>query len=379
MKKIFLTIILLIWGGLYIKAQDQLVEGELSFKVVNNNGSTVTIKSELVSPDCWDSDNSRPHIHYLTQLYTGGTQITSLTNTWKEFAICFDQNTYPDSLTFGLGYYKFSVRVNNVLKDYFYIDYRTSVLPEDFIKLGQSSDIQIDFDVAAGKLYYLYTQNEFSTYTTIWDEKAHITNSKSELELYLTVSNQNNNPYLEWNEYYDPNILGYNIYRKISLGAGGSQTNVIFTTSTSFLDENFEIGSPKTPGYDQVEYWIEAKISSSQESLEGNHVQVVGTSIIQWKNSAEKSDRDLRYSLNQNYPNPFNPITTIEFTLEKNSIVSLRVFDILGREITSIINEMLEAGIHQVEFNGGNLKSGIYFYEMQVGNFRDVKKFILRK
>ena len=163
------------------------------------------------------------------------------------------------------------------------------------------------------------------------------------------------------------------------MGAGGTQTNVIFTTSTSYLDEDFSFGPPKDPGDDQVEYWIKAKISSTEESLEGNHVICIGTSIIQWKISNEESNEDLSYDLKQNYPNPFNPVTTIEFTLKESSVVSLRVFDILGREVKSVINEMLEAGIHQVEFNGGDLESGIYFYEIQAGNFRDVKKLILLK
>jgi hypothetical protein len=160
---------------------------------------------------------------------------------------------------------------------------------------------------------------------------------------------------------------------------GGNYTNVIFTTSTSYLDINFYIPPPKEPGNDLAEYWIKAKISPTEESLEGNHVQVGGTSIIQWKISDKERTDNLTYSLNQNYPNPFNPVTTIEFTLKESSIVSLRVFDILGREVKLILNEMLEAGIHQLEFNGSDLESGIYFYEMQAGNFRDVKKFVLLK
>jgi hypothetical protein len=144
------------------------------------------------------------------------------------------------------------------------------------------------------------------------------------------------------------------------------------------LDEDFYIEPPKTPGDDEVEYWIKAKIFSTQESLEGNHWSIVGTSLLQWKNSAKESN-DLYYNLKQNFPNPFNPVTTIGFTLKESSIVSLRVFDILGREVKTIINERLEAGIHQAEFDGGNLESGVYFYEIQANNFRDVKKLILLK
>jgi hypothetical protein len=267
--------------------------------------------------------------------------------------------------------------VNGIVKDYFYIDYRTSDLPENF-NSGGMGDINITFNISDGKFYYYLTQTLFPVTTSIWEEKEWIEHITTELELYLTVSKQNNNPYLEWNEYNNPNILGYNIYRKITMH-GGSFTNVIFTTSTSYLDEDFYIPPPKEPGYDLVEYWIKAKISSTEESLEGNHVQVGGTSIIQWKISDKERTDDLTYSLNQNYPNPFNPRTTIAFSLRENSLVTLKVFDILGREVAVLVNGVLTAGNHQVQFDGNRLESGVYFYEIRAGNFRDVKKLILTK
>ena len=85
------------------------------------------------------------------------------------------------------------------------------------------------------------------------------------------------------------------------------------------------------------------------------------------------------YRLNQNYPNPFNPTTTISFTIPTTSNVSLKVFNILGKEVATIINETKIAGNYSVKFNAGGLSSGIYFYQLTTENFTATKKFTLLK
>jgi photosystem II stability/assembly factor-like uncharacterized protein len=85
------------------------------------------------------------------------------------------------------------------------------------------------------------------------------------------------------------------------------------------------------------------------------------------------------YSLSQNYPNPFNPITRIQYSIPKASLVILKVYDILGIEVTTLVNEEKPAGNYEVKFNGNDLPSGIYFYSIQTRNFLDTKKFILLK
>ncbi len=85
------------------------------------------------------------------------------------------------------------------------------------------------------------------------------------------------------------------------------------------------------------------------------------------------------YSLSQNYPNPFNPVTKIDFALPKTGIVKLVVYDLLGAEVTTLVNENMQAGFHNVTFNGDNLASGVYFYRITAGEFTDVKKMLLIK
>jgi hypothetical protein len=85
------------------------------------------------------------------------------------------------------------------------------------------------------------------------------------------------------------------------------------------------------------------------------------------------------FTLFQNYPNPFNPTTTISYLLPKNGLVALKVFDILGIEVASLVNETQEAGSYSVIFNASQLPSGIYFYTLTSVNFMATKKLILLK
>ncbi|HMQ79640.1 MAG TPA: M14 family zinc carboxypeptidase [Ignavibacteria bacterium] len=87
----------------------------------------------------------------------------------------------------------------------------------------------------------------------------------------------------------------------------------------------------------------------------------------------------LVYSLEQNYPNPFNPATVIKYQIPKASNVKISIFDILGKEVASLINGRVEAGYHQVEFDGSNFASGLYLYKIEAEGFTDVKKMILVK
>jgi hypothetical protein len=85
------------------------------------------------------------------------------------------------------------------------------------------------------------------------------------------------------------------------------------------------------------------------------------------------------FVLEQNYPNPFNPSTTIKYDLSKSSVVSLAVFDILGREVSVLVNERRDAGVYEVRFDGSNLASGMYFYRLQAGNYVATKPLLLLK
>ncbi|HEX2786590.1 MAG TPA: S41 family peptidase [Ignavibacteria bacterium] len=90
-------------------------------------------------------------------------------------------------------------------------------------------------------------------------------------------------------------------------------------------------------------------------------------------------DKITKYKLNQNYPNPFNPVTNINFDLPLDSKVTLKVYDLTGREVATLADEFMTAGYHVVTFNAINLSSGVYFYKLEAGDFSAVKKMMLIK
>jgi hypothetical protein len=85
------------------------------------------------------------------------------------------------------------------------------------------------------------------------------------------------------------------------------------------------------------------------------------------------------YSLDQNYPNPFNPVTNIKFGIPKAGNVRLVIYDISGREVKRLVDESLNAGYYNADFNAANLASGVYFYRIEAKDFTDVKKMVLVK
>jgi Secretion system C-terminal sorting domain/Photosynthesis system II assembly factor YCF48 len=86
-----------------------------------------------------------------------------------------------------------------------------------------------------------------------------------------------------------------------------------------------------------------------------------------------------QYKLEQNYPNPFNPSTKINYSLSQFGLVTLKVYDLLGKEVSTLVNEEKNAGNYEVNFNGIGLPSGIYFYKLTAGNFTETKKLVLIK
>jgi hypothetical protein len=118
-------------------------------------------------------------------------------------------------------------------------------------------------------------------------------------------------------------------------------------------------------GYDEYRTLFYAKVSGKEFGM------IAATE--EWMN------KQTSFLLKQNYPNPFNPSTTINYELAKETKVNLRIFDILGREVATLVNETKPAGTYEAEFDGSNLTSGIYFYVLETGGMRLSKKMMLIK
>ena len=136
-----------------------------------------------------------------------------------------------------------------------------------------------------------------------------------------------------------------------------------------------------------VGYWRfdEAEGDSVRDlSLYGNHGRIEGAVFVPSgaltdMRPIESGPVKKSFSLMQNYPNPFNPSTMIKFTLPNTEFVQLNVYNSLGQIVNNLIDDQLQAGSHEIEFNASHLSSGVYIYRLRAGSFVDVKKLILLK
>jgi hypothetical protein len=115
------------------------------------------------------------------------------------------------------------------------------------------------------------------------------------------------------------------------------------------------------------------RMAASQGGFRLNWIRL--SSITGVKNADSWFVKEFR--LSQNYPNPFNPSTTISFGLPSRSFVSLKVFDMIGREVAIIVSEELPSGNYSRQWNAAKMTSGIYFYRLQAGSYTETKKLIL--
>jgi len=178
-------------------------------------------------------------------------------------------------------------------------------------------------------------------------------------------------------------------YRKKIGGIWGSFTGV---TPNYAQNDSFFFQIPGSLGGTQIEYYFAAQdIALPTPNMAtlpagGSGINPPGTTPPATRFSFTitgieniTSSLPTEFKLHNNFPNPFNPVTKIKFDLPKSTLVKLTVFDILGREISSVLNGNLEAGYYQISFDGSNLSSGIYFYKLQTSDYTDVKKMILNK
>jgi len=178
---------------------------------------------------------------------------------------------------------------------------------------------------------------------------------------------------LRWNANKENDFSRYWIYRSTLPNADPTQLIPLAAiTETTFVDEN------PLP-VQRLYYFIVAEDIHENRSLKSNEVAI---SLLDVGNNGELPKE---FSLGQNYPNPFNPLTIFNFQLPISSDVTLKVFDILGREVATLLNnEELQAGKHEIQFDASKLSSGMYFYRIDVARngisrYTETKKLLLMK
>lgn len=199
--------------------------------------------------------------------------------------------------------------------------------------LDTSKSVSVPVSNSSGVLYLAHNPDRFdnhSAFMGVIDEFRIWDTARSESEIQSTM-----NQTLNGNE---PGLVGY---WKFDEGQGQTTAD-----ATSNGDDGMISGAVWIPGITEVDY--ENKLPES-------------------------------FNISQNYPNPFNPVTTIRYSIPKNSQVTLKVYDILGSEVATLVNEEKPIGSYKIEFDASIYSSGIYFYRLQSGRFVETKKMILIK
>ena len=118
------------------------------------------------------------------------------------------------------------------------------------------------------------------------------------------------------------------------------------------------------------------------QEFKARYIEAGGTDTISILTSVaenENNNSPVKFYLYQNYPNPFNPATTIKFEIPKSQKIELKIYDVLGREVRTLYNDIAPAGIKTINFNASNLASGVYFYKLVTNNYTSIKKMVLLK
>jgi len=303
--------------------------------------------------------------------------------------------------SFGFGLYRFSIEPFNA---YFYIDYRDDNFSSYSNCAGHCQDIWIKYEKSEDQFYYningfhLQDPNNWVSIENgqllfVYKIKGQSSFSTDEFPFFwkncLAITDfENGNPRLFWSKHPTFTTTNYKIYRAIS-SVSNPRTltyNLIHTTASEdifeYTDQDVAQGNS-----DYVFYYVAAYNSNTNSTSEpSNVVTTRGGMYKQNQLSEEHKTGNIKYELSQNTPNPFNPSTTISFTVPSSTEyysvlqnVTLKVYDILGNEVATLVDENKPAGVYNVQCIMNNASSGVYFYTLKAGSFTETKKMLLMK
>ena len=168
---------------------------------------------------------------------------------------------------------------------------------------------------------------------------------------------------LVWKTATEVNNKGFEVDRKLN---GENWTNIGFVSGKGTTSEN-SVYSFTDNLTRSTKAWYRLKQIDFNGTYEYSKIVEVDLSV------------PTRFDLAQNYPNPFNPTTSIKYSIAAKSMVELKIYNILGKEIAKLVSDIQDAGNYEVKFNAQNLSSGVYFYELNAGSFSAKKKMVLIK
>ena len=284
---------------------------------------------------------------YVVQIIAGLNEATDIVN-WQLMAIDTSTGGYPTDPS--VGFLPPDVNPPEGEGSVFF-----NIKPKQYLSSGEELDnrASVIFDANAP----IYTQK----WSNVLDFDAPVSHMKP-----MTPVQSDSTFKISWQGYdATSGIAGYNIY--VSTNHGPFSLWVTTTDTTALY-----LGSP-----DSVYGFYSIAVDNAGNTEQKPDTAEVTTSPI--VTNVRKSNLPKEYSLSQNYPNPFNPTTTIRFELPKSGNTTIRVFNILGQVVSTILDTRLKAGRYSIRVDTDRWASGVYFYRIRSGNYTEVKKMLLLK
>ena len=183
-------------------------------------------------------------------------------------------------------------------------------------------------------------------------------------------------PRLHWDPNQEPCLEGYNIYKKYRSQENYELWRSVVKPDTCRIDSSVRLAD-STQSENIIDYCVTA-VLGTLESTPSNTASV-GCDMcpVEQERAIPHAAEPTEYSLAASFPNPFNPTTVIIYTVPQDGQVTLKIYDVLGKEVAILVDEFKETNWHSIVFDASLLPSGVYFYRIQAGKFTDVKKAIL--
>jgi hypothetical protein len=284
---------------------------------------------------------------------------------WRGFTYKWIYPATPDSNSkWGAGFYK----VSNDSGAYFYLDARDAITgysPNIYIRYNNDEQV---------KEYEFFDGNDFigivnGSLLRIWNIKNASYNTEELIAYWenaLIPVIKNNHPWVVWGPHAASEFIVYRDSSGITTRLDNLNNNVY-----EYTDESVDLTIIENPETFLARYHIDADSDTTNKVeyyVVHNQPKIASADLIKFD-----------YAMSQNYPNPFNPTTKIRFTLANDEIVNIKLYDALGREVKTLINEHKNKGNYEIIFNASSLSSGVYFYRIEAGKYTAVKKFQLMK
>lgn len=192
----------------------------------------------------------------------------------------------------------------------------------------------------------------------------------------IATSSANDHPYITWDASICADFKEYKVYKR-NHPTSGSWTLIATTTNNYYEDQTETIVTGPPIANEKNVYYAVREVDQSNNYSSYSDMLTVRVEGPPLNKISSDGELSMTYELSQNYPNPFNPSTKIEFQIPEDGFVSIKIYNTIGEEIASLVNGFITTGKYSVDFNAGNLPSGLYIYRMVNQNYSSSKKMLL--